>query len=170
MRERSAAQTSAAMGVGVRHLQGPRLHQDWVREKITAFHSKLAQLEFSECTTCLEAFPSIRLRNDSSECIRCSCDKKMPKLYSRDNAMDADPVPSELQGLTPVEEILILAVMPMMALYRPPHGQIDYKGHVINLPQDISHLFRSLPRHSHDLDVIVVRREGSTSTHHDFRV
>ena len=31
-------------------------------------------------------------------------------------------------------EMLISAVMPIMCIYRLPHGQYDYSGHVINQP------------------------------------
>ena len=38
---------------------------------------------------------------------------------------------------TQVEEMLISGVLPIMSLYRLPHGQYGYSGHVINLPQDV---------------------------------
>ena len=75
-----------------------------------------------------------------------------------------------LQGLTQVEEMLISAVLPIMSLYRLPHGQYGYSGHVINLPQDIASFATSLPQLPSELDVIVVRKEGATQSHHDFRV
>jgi hypothetical protein len=69
-----------------------------------------------------------------------------------------------------VEEMLISAVLPIMTLYRLPHGQYGYSGHVINLPQDVASFANSLPRLPSDLDVIVVRKEGNAQSHHDFRV
>ena len=66
--------------------------------------------------------------------------------------------------------MLISAVLPIMVLYHLPHGQYGYSGHVINLPQDIGSFASSLPRHPSHLDVVVVRREGGSQTHHDFRV
>ena len=42
--------------------------------------------------------------------------------------------------------MLISAVLPIMTLYRLPHGQYGYSGHVINLPQDITSLADKLPR------------------------
>jgi hypothetical protein len=51
--------------------------------------------------------------------------------------MDPGIVPPELKGLTQIEEMLISPVMPMMAVYRLPHGQYDYSGHVVNLPQNL---------------------------------
>ena len=77
---------------------------------------------------------------------------------------------SSMQGLTQVEEMLISAVLPIMSLYRLPHGQYGYSGHVINLPQDVASFASSLPRLPSELDIIVVRKEGATQSHRDFRV
>ena len=75
-----------------------------------------------------------------------------------------------LQGLTPVEEMLISAILPVMTLYRLPHGQFGYSGHVINLPQDIASFAEKLPRTPHELDVVVIRKEGAVGHHRDFCV
>ena len=66
--------------------------------------------------------------------------------------------------------MLISPVLPIMTLYRLPHGQYSYSGHIINLPQDVTSFANSLPRLPNELDMIVVRKQGSTETHHDFRV
>ena len=69
--------------------------------------------------------------------------------------------------------MLISAVMPIMSIYRLPHGQYGYSGHVINLPQDVVSFATSLPRLPRlpsELDVIVVRKEGANQSHRDFRV
>ena len=66
--------------------------------------------------------------------------------------------------------MLISGVLPIMSLYRLPHGQYAYSGHIINLPQDVAFFVNSLPRLPSELDVIVVRKEGAANTHHDFRV
>ena len=66
--------------------------------------------------------------------------------------------------------MLISAVMPFMSTYRLPHGQYGYKGHVINLPQDITTFVSRLPRLPSQLDILLVRKEGSDNTHCDFRV
>ena len=57
-----------------------------------------------------------------------------------------------------------------MAVYQLPQGQYGYSGHIVNLPQDISSFATSLPQHPQNLDVIIIRREGSNQSHHDFRV
>ena len=71
---------------------------------------------------------------------------------------------------TQVEEMLISGVLPIMFLYRLPHGQYGYSGHVINLPQDVGSFANTLPRLPSELDVIVVIKEGATESHHDFLV
>ncbi len=72
-----------------------------------------------------------------------------------------------IQDLTYIEEMLISAVMPLMSIFYLPHGQYRYKGHVINLPQDITTFATSLPRRPSDLDILLVRREGVADTHRD---
>ena len=83
--------------------------------------------------------------------------------------MDPVTVPPELQALTQVE-MLISAVMPMMYLYSLPLGQYGYSGHVVCLPQDMSSFVVRLPRLSSDVDIILVRKEGTSATYKDFRV
>jgi len=56
--------------------------------------------------------------------------------------------------------MLISPVIPMISVYRLPHGQYGYSEQVIN----------SLPRHASELDVVVIRKETSPSQHHDFCV
>ena len=72
--------------------------------------------------------------------------------------------------LTQVEEMLIAMVLPIMTIYRLPHGQYGYSGHVLNLPQDVASFTNNLPRSPSQLDVIIVRKEGATGSHKDFRV
>ena len=48
---------------------------------------------------------------------------------------------------------MISAVLPIMSLYKLPHGQYAYTGHVINLPQDVASFANSLPRLPSELDV-----------------
>ena len=50
-------------------------------------------------------------------------------------------VPPQLEELIQIEEILIARVCPIMSIYRKHGGQRGYKGHVLNLPQDIQSFF-----------------------------
>ena len=59
--------------------------------------------------------------------------------------------------------------MPIMSIYRLPLGQYGYKGHVVNLPQDVVSFAQSLPRLPENLDMLVVRKDNEQS-HRDFHV
>lgn len=65
--------------------------------------------------------------------------------------------------------MLISALLPIMSIYRLPHGQYGYSGHVVNLPQYVLALATSLPRLPSEIDVLVVRKEKD-QVHQDFRV
>ena len=148
--------------VTMHHSPLPLLDQPWVQSKLSAF-------QFNHCSSCCESFPGLNV-SASGICSRCSHDAHVPKLYSDGNNMDPGTVPPVLQGLTQVEEMLISSVIPMMSVYKLPHGQIGYGGHIINLPQDVSRFVSTLPRHPSDLDLIVVRKATASGTHKDFRV
>ena len=61
------------------------------------FHAHLATLNVSRCITCLKGFPGLQLHSRSIECLHCTRDKHVPKLYSSTNIMDPGPVPSQLE-------------------------------------------------------------------------
>ena len=82
-------------------LQPSQLQHPHILCKIKQFHSKLANLQFGRCFTCLEAFPCMSVRSVStssiqSECLRCTRDKHSPKLYSSANNMNPGVVPPQL--------------------------------------------------------------------------
>ena len=54
-----------------------------------------------------------------------------------------------------------------MSIYKLPNGQLGYKGHIINLPQDVQYVAKSLP---HTLDIIIFRLIDNTKKHKDFTV
>ena len=76
----------------------------------------------------------------------------------------------QLKGLSEVEEMLISPVIPLMSIYHLCCGQYGYSGHVINLPQDIPLFISSLPRQPFDLDIVILRKEGSGCNHRNFCV
>ena len=49
-------------------------------------------------------------------------------------------------------------------------GQYGYSGHVVNLPQNVSSFVTSQPPLASDIDIILVRKEGASGSHEDFRV
>jgi hypothetical protein len=48
-----------------------------------------------------------------------------------------------------------------MRVYRKHGGQRGYKGHVLNLQQDIQSFLNRLPSRVADLPVLIVRRHGA---------
>ena len=139
-----------------------------VQIKLKEFHTKMSSYCFKECPTCCESLPSFSTVQKLTECQRCSRDHNETKLFSATNNADPGPIPPQLQGRTQVEEMLISPVMPMMTIYRLPHGQIGYSGHVINLPH--VNFVNILPRSPKDMPILVVRKEKSQGNHKDFHV
>lgn len=84
--------------------------------------------------------------------------------------MDPGEVPQCLQGLTQLEQMLIARANPIMCLYRKHGGQQGYRGHVLNVSQDIQGFLNHLPANINDLPILLVRRSGSNDTHVDLRV
>ena len=74
--------------------------------------------------------------------------------------MDSGSIPAELQGLSEMEELLIVRVFPIMSIYRKHGGQGGYKGHLLNLPQDIQGFLNSLPANLRDLPNLVIEKQG----------
>ena len=131
------------------------------------FHKSMAARKFHVCDTCSE-IDFIEVDDSRYRCKRCIKD---PITFSAENNMDPGPVPHELAGLSPTEQLLISIFIPMMTVVRLPRGgQYGFRGNVINLPQDLPSLVTCLPRRVTDTDIIVVRKQGQNNTHHDFRV
>ena len=82
-----------------RDLQLPLFHQQSVRSKMANFHDKIGTLQVSMCSTCSEKFPGVKVKSTGGmlECVRCSHDRHVPKLYSSSNNMHPGLVPPELQ-------------------------------------------------------------------------
>ena len=139
--------------------------------KMGSFHAMQKKWEHRTCNVCHERWPT-RQKLSASEyiCVRCSRDKHTPKLYSAENDMLPGTHPPCLEGLTKVEEMLIARACPVMCVYRKHGGQHGYRGHVLNLPQDIQGFVDTLPSHVADIPVLLVRRHGMDNTHADFRV
>ena len=78
-------------------------------------------------------------------CKRCNGEKKNPKAFSADNDTYPVDVPSQLEGMTQVGQMLIVKVAPIMRVYRLKGGQYAHGGHVVNIPQDVTGFTTSLP-------------------------
>ena len=138
-----------------------------------AFHKQQYDWKVKQCNICHETWPSRIIQPHSQnvyECLRCRRDKLNPKKFSKANNMHPGEVPESLQGLTQVEEMLIARISPIMYVYRKHGGQRGYKGHVLNLSQDIQSLLDTLPQNVSDLPILILRREGANESYSDFTV
>jgi hypothetical protein len=151
---------------GWQNVDNPLHELEFVQNEMHSFHLDQEHLEHRQCTMCKEAWPTRQnLASEVYICYRCKRDKKSPKKFSAENDMDPGIVPEQLRGLTQVEEMLISRVCPIMRVYRKHGGQRGYKGHVLNLPQDIQSFLNRLPSRVADLPVLIVRRHGAEDTH-----
>ena len=151
------------------HKNGGIEEQFWANANMNRFH-KSVQYIVSQCTVCKEAWPLKSKPRSPYVCSRCSRDKKIPKKFSSQNFMIPSCVPTELQNLTQIEEMLIARALPIMRVYIKPGGQRGYSGHCINLPQNVTELATCLPRYPKDLAVIIVKVKGRENTFKDVTV
>lgn len=91
-------------------------------------------------------------------------------MYSPENEMYPGVIPPCLQNLTQVEEMLIACACPIMCVFHKHGGQRGYKGHVVNLPQNVQRFLDTLPANVNDLPLLIVHRQGDHGTYADFRV
>ncbi len=96
--------------------------QSWAKANINKFH-KSVQYTVSQCTVCKEAWPLKSKPRVPYVCSRCVRDNKSPRKFSYENSMIPSSVPTELQDLTQIEEMLIARALPIMRIYIKPGGQ-----------------------------------------------
>ena len=109
---------------GWRNTEQPLHEQQWVQTEMANFHHAMNKLEHRRCVTCKEAWPTNNgLTLQIFECLRCNRDKGNPKSFSQENDMDLGCLPTALQGLTEIEEMLIARACPIMCVYRKHGGQ-----------------------------------------------
>ena len=138
-----------------------------------SFHLKQNKWLQKRCTICYEVWPTrVCTTVDSCEymCTGCKRDKGSPKLFSKENKMHPGDVPECLKGLTQVEEMLIAKACPIMCIYKKHGGQNAYKGHVLNMPQDIEAFVNCLPHDVRTLPILHLRRTGQHNNHKDLFV
>ena len=70
------------------------------------------------------------------------------------------PAPECIQRLSPVEVQMISRACPIGKVYHLPGGQLGYKGHVINIAQDVQALATALPRLPHEIETFIVCKPG----------
>ena len=128
-------------------------------KQIYDYHKDLYKLKIETCNICNEKWPIYGQIRQEDRCDRCKREKNPPFLYSDDNDMDPGVQPDELKGLTQAEELLISGVIPIISVHKLPYGQMGYKGHVINFPQEVSEVAEILPRLPNDLKLLIFKKK-----------
>ena len=75
----------------------PLYEQHHVQAAMHSFHAEMSSVQIPTCSTCMETFPGMKINSRTSECLRCTRDRREPKLYSSSNNMHPGAVPTELQ-------------------------------------------------------------------------
>lgn len=127
------------------------------------FEDKMKKLEFWKCSNCNQEYIDFNQ-------VKC-CSRNEIK-YSEDNDMQPGDVPDELKCLSPLEELLIAQVHPVMSIYKTKGQQLHYSGQIINFPQDVKSFSLRLPNIPASINsMMVVRKQGKEANDHtDFIV
>jgi hypothetical protein len=72
--------------------------------------------------------------------------------------------------LNEIEEMLVARAYPYMKIYRLKNGQTAHQGGCLNVEQEVTSLFDSLPSRPADIPVVIVRMQGKGPELKDFRV
>ena len=97
--EREAKMECVAALMQQRHDLDERLplhEQHHVQAAMHSFHAEMSSVQIPS-STCMETFPGMKINSRTSECLRCTRDRREPKLYSSSNNMHPGAVPTELQ-------------------------------------------------------------------------
>ncbi|KAL7290849.1 hypothetical protein TKK_0015583 [Trichogramma kaykai] len=84
--------------------------------------------------------------------------------------MDPGEIPTELQDLTYIEQMLISRVHPVVSLYRINGGQYAYSGSVINFTQNIHEYIDTLPLNVEELTSTILFNRDTAQGVAQFRV
>lgn len=131
-------------------------NQSWFRENVH-------QANFLKCNVslklkCTNGTKSVN--NIEWVCLTCKLHLNAGKIpeCSIGNGMKFPHIPSELKGLTQLEERLISPRIPFMMIREQLRGgQFCIKGNVVNVPSDVNKTVRLLPRSINDDETILVR-------------
>lgn len=120
------------------------------------FETSMRSLELATCNICREIGWS---KNVTGGVCRV-CRSASRNFFSPENDMDLGEIPTELQGLTMIEELLIARVHPVVSVFAIRGRQTAYSGHTMNFVQHVEQVATRLP---HDITsmttLILLNRE-----------
>ena len=149
----------------------PLYQQEHCKLHMKAFHNSM-QPKMYHCTIYKEIWPLREKKRNLAFfiCRRCKLDKKEPKKFSSENNMIPSPVPDALLDLSQCEEILISRAFPVIQVYIKSGGSYSYKGHVINLPNNVQHVANVLPHCTKDIPIVAFTIKGKNDFEKEFKV
>ena len=136
-------------------------HFNAVMDCIRNFELKQMSLKFKFCSVCKERRLDMNVNSDQI-CKRCKSDKNQIKLFSPENNMDPKQLPTELSGLSIIEQQLICRTC--MNVHMLKHGGIASSGHCVTFPQEVNEPAKIFPRLPNEINLIRVRRIGKNET------
>ena len=144
-------------------------HFNTVMDCIRNFELKQMSPTFKCCSVCKERRLDMNVNSDQI-CKRCKSDKNQVKLFSPENNMDTKQLPTELSGLTIIEQQLICRISPCMNVHMLKHGGIASSGHCVTFPKEVNELAQIFPRLPNEINLIRVRKIGKNETSKDYSV
>lgn len=119
------------------------------------FEYRMANIDHSVCASCFESRIGMRTTSKESICNKCQ-DKSRKSAYNSvntmlptwtdENGVTQYHVPSELEGLSIAEILLIQRVSPLVPLVHIKNGTLGIKGHVCSFLQDVNEVATRLPK------------------------
>ena len=125
-----------------------------------------SELQLHHCKICNERWPQSGVQKHDI-CKRCT---KNPNKFSFKNEQVPSVIPPELQNLTMIEKLLIARATPLMKVYVRPGGQKAYKGHCINISQNIDKIANILPNLPSSISLVTLKKKGTYGISSDLTV
>ena len=154
---------------------GNIFHQPWAQKEMLKHHEYMSKLEMLHCPGCKRAqiYHEDNIKKNKNHCTFCASERKKGKKelkFGKENGMHLTKKPAYLPELTPVEVQLISRACMCVKVNRLPGGQRGYKGHIINIYQDVENLADSLPRLPNEIETFIVKKPGENVDKKEFLV
>ena len=154
---------------------GDLFQQKWANDEMDPFHDDMKNTVLHHCKGCnwtgLLGKHQINT-NDEFWCTACKNDKKQGKIlrYGPENNGFMEKAPECISKLNVTEKMLISRACMIGKIFRLTGGQLGYKGHIINIAQDVQKLASSLPRLPSEIETFVVCKPGQKIEEKQLRV
>ena len=149
---------------------GDLFEQSWANSEMDPWHDDMENTILHHCEGCrwTGLIGKHQLdKNGNFYCTACSHDMKNNKMlrYGPQNNGFMEPTPECISKLTVTETMLISRACLIGKVFRLTGGQLAYKGHIINIAQDIQALASSLPRLPAEIETFIVCKPGQDINH-----